>query len=184
MTYLNWLKNVFTGDGSDNTPEGALIRAGGKHATKTITLSANNTSANVNVFQVTGMVEVTSIHAEVVDATTLTNCTDVAFDLWDGTLSTALTKASPGGVLSGVAVGTGMVKTAIASTLLTVLDNATGVLQEVAGIKVAQAFYVVKKNGADTFIRFNYTTTDAPINAQIKVDIVWADIDSGTIVAA
>jgi len=183
MTYLNQLKNTFTGDGSDNTPEGAIIRTGGKHATKTITLSANNTSANVNIFQITGVAQVVSIHAEVVDATILTNCTDIHFDLWDGTLATALTKASPGGVLSGMAVGTMMIKTTVASTLLTVLDNATAAFYEVAGTKVPQAFYAVKKATADTFIRFNYTTTDAPINAQIKIDIVWADIDSGTITA-
>jgi len=44
MSRINFLKHVFTGTASDNTAEGAIIRAGGKHAEKTITLSANNTT--------------------------------------------------------------------------------------------------------------------------------------------
>lgn len=34
-----------------------------------------------------------------------------------------------------------------------------------------------------TKVNENYTTTDAPINAQLKVDIVWQDIDNGTVTA-
>lgn len=29
MSYINWFKRVFVGNGSDNTAEGAIIRAGG-----------------------------------------------------------------------------------------------------------------------------------------------------------
>ncbi len=52
-------------------------------------------------------------------------------------------------------------------------------MSEVSGNKASQSFAAVQKLGVDTFLRFNYTTTDAPINAQLKVDIEFADIDSG-----
>jgi len=39
------------------------------------------------------------------------------------------------------------------------------------------------KTGVDTFLRFNYTTTDAPINAAIDIHVEYAIIDSGQILA-
>lgn len=178
----DYLKDTFTGDGSEDTPEGAIIRAGGKHATKTITLNANNTSAAVNVFQITGAVNVSSLHGSVTLATTLTNCTDVYFDLWDGTTSVPLTKSTTA-ALSGAGVGSFFIKTDVAATALTTLLNSQCRISEVAGNKVSQSFDAVQKLSTDTFIRFRYTTTDAPINAQLKVDCEWADIDSGSLTA-
>jgi hypothetical protein len=104
MAYLDFLKRIFTGTGSDNTPEGAIIRLGGKHVTNTITLNANNTTANVNVFQLTGTTKIISIHGEILTKTTLTNCTNVHFDLWDGTTSVPITKTT-GADMSGYNVG-------------------------------------------------------------------------------
>lgn len=183
MSYINWFKRVFQGTGSDDTAEGALIRAGGKHATKTITLSANNTSASVNVFQVTGTCEVMSLHGEVKVATTFTNCTSVYFDLWDGTTSVPITKTT-GCALSGFGVGSFFIKdTDVASALSTLQNNQCRIKEAATGAKVDANLFIVQKISTNTYIRFNYTTTDAPINAQIKVDCGWADIDNGEIVA-
>lgn len=182
MSRINILKHVFTGTASDNTAEGAIIRAGGKHATKTITLSANNTSANVNVFTLTGTVVGLSLHGEITDATTLTNLTAGYFDLWDGTNSIPLTKVT-GGILSGMGVGTFIIKTATAASAFTINNNTQVRMSEVSGNKVAQSFVATAKAATTTYLRFTYTTTDTPINAQLKVDIEYADKDSGDFTA-
>jgi hypothetical protein len=183
MSYINWHKRTLTGTGSDNTPEGADIRAGGKHITKTITLSANNTSANVNVFQVTGACLVKNFHGEISTKTTLTNCTSVYFDLWDGTTSVPITKTT-GGTMSGYNVGAFFIKDADVSSALTILNNDQGRIKEATtGNRAATEFLTIQKTETNTYIRFNYTTTDAPIAATVKIDCAWLDIDSGTIIA-
>jgi len=180
--YGDTFTSDLTGTGSDDTREGALIRSGAKHTTSTITLNANNTSASVNVFQVTGSVLVTSIHGEVLDATTLTNCTAAYFDLYDGSAASVITKAT-GAALSGFNVGAFFIKDEAIASILTVINNDQANVVESSTNKASQPFITIQKTGTDTFIRFNYATTDAPINAQLKVDIHYADIDSGIVVA-
>lgn len=183
MSYLNWIKNIFSGDGSDNTPEGSMIRSGGKHVTKTITLNANNTSANVNVFQLTGGVKILGLHGEILTNTVLTNCTSVYFDLWDGTTSIPITKTT-GAAMSGYNVGAFFIKDADSASALTILNNDQARIKEAeTGAKVSSELVAIQKTGTNTYIRFNYTTTDAPADATVKVDIIWVDIDSGTITA-
>lgn len=183
MSYINFIKKVFTGTGSDNTPEGALIRTGGKQTTKLITLSANNTSDSVNVFELTGSVEVLSLHGEVTDATTLNNCTAVYFDLWDGTVSVPLSKVT-GAALSGCAVGSFFIRDSDSSTELSVLNNNQARVKEAAtGTRLRSNFIITQKASTTTYIRFRYTTTDTPINAQITIGITYADIDGGEITA-
>lgn len=183
MSYINWFKRVFTGNASDNTAEGAIIRSGGQHISKTITLSASATSASVNCFQVTGYNEVFNLHGEITAVTTLTNCNAVYFDLWDGTVSVPITKTT-GAVLSGYGVGSGFVKDSDVASALTTMNNNQCRMQEAAvGAKESAKFLVLQKLSTNTYIRFNYTTTDAPINATLSIQIVFADIDSGTITA-
>ncbi len=183
MTYLNPNKIILSDNGSSNTTEGAVIRSGGKHVTKTITLSANAASANVNVFQLTGTAKIVSLHGEILTATTLTNCTSVYFDLWDGTTSVPITKTT-GAAMSGFGVGSFFIKDADVASALSTLNNNQGRIKEAAtGAKVNTEFLATQKISTNTYIRFNYTTTDAPINATVKVDCAWADIDSGTITA-
>lgn len=183
MSYINWFKRVFSGTGSDNTAEGSIIRSGGKHVSKTITLSANGTSDNVNCFQITGVVSVLAIHAEVVDATTLNNCTSVYFDLWDGTTSSAITKTT-GAAISGFGVGSFLIKDSNnASAITTIQNNQARIVEAGSGQHVELGFVAIQKVSTNTYIRFNYTTTDAPINAQLEVHVTYKDIDSGTITA-
>lgn len=183
MAYFNWFKRIFSGTGSDDTPEGAMIRSGGKHVTKTITLSANATSVNVNVFLLTGAVKISSIHGELMTKTTLTNCTNVYFDLWDGTTSTAITKTT-GASMSGYNVGAFLIKDADVSSAVTILNNDQARIKEAAtGATVNTEFIAIQKTATNTYIRFNYTTTDAPANATLKVDVTWVDIDNGEITA-
>lgn len=183
MSYINFIQRTFTGTGSDDTPEGSIIRTGGRHSSKTITLSASATSASVNVFQLTGTVEVLSLHGEVTVATTLTNCTAAYFDLWDGTVSVPLSKTT-GGVLSGCGVGSFFIRDSDSATEISVLNNNQGRVKEATtGTRLRSNFLVIQKISTNTYIRFNYTTTDAPINAQVLIGITWSDIDSGNLIA-
>lgn len=183
MSYINWFRRTFTGYGSENTAEGAIIRSGGKHTTKVIDLNANNTSANVNVFELTGVCKVIGIHAELTAKTTLTNCTSIYFDLWDGTNSVYITKTT-GASMSGYNVGAFMTKDADVSSAITILNNDQARIKEAAtGVKVNTEFLAIQKTATNTYIRFNYSTTDAPANAQLTVHIVWIDIDNGKITA-
>jgi len=178
------LTNVFTQDGSADTPEGAIHRVAGRHVTNAVVLSANNTTASVNCFQVTGGVQVLSIHGEVMNADTFTNCTAVHFDANDGTNTVEITKASPGATFSGFNVGAFFIKDADVTSNLSVVNNdQVRFVEAAAGSKAAQPFTIVQKAGTDTFIRLTYTTTDAPIDAIFRVDAVYSIIDGGTLTA-
>jgi len=160
--------------------EGSALRSGGRSVQAEITLGANNASESINVFQITGPIEGQALHAVVTDATTLTNCTGCYFDLWDGTSSVVLTKMT-GAALSGEAVGTVMIKSSTASSALQVVSNAAGTLYESSGGKLFQHFSVVQKDSTNTYIRFNYTTTDTPINAKIEVGMHYGLLDGGSV---
>lgn len=183
MSYIQFLYRAWKGTGSSDTPEGAIVRSGGKHATKTITLNANNTTANVNVFQLTGSTKINTLHGEILTKTTLTNCTNVYFDLWDGTTSVPITKTT-GASMSGYNVGAFLIKDADVSTALSIINNSSCSIKEAAtGAKVNTEFIAIQKTATNTYIRFNYTTTDAPLNATVKIDCGWVDIDNGIVTA-
>lgn len=183
MAYLDFLKRIFTGTGSDNTAEGAIIRAGGKHTSKVITLNANNTTASVNVFTLSGTINCIGIHGEVLTATTITNCTNCYFDLWDGTTSVPITKITTADI-SGFTVGSFFIKDADVASALTTLKNDQARIKEVAlGAKANAPFLALAKSATTTYLRFNYKTTDTPINATLTIHLVWEDIDGGTVAA-
>jgi hypothetical protein len=140
----------------------------GQLVEKTITLDADATTASENIFQLTGAVEIVSLHGFIVDATTLVNLTAASFDLWDGTIADQITKND--GVLSGLAVGTKFLKNAAKTVTMAVLDNATCVVEEGASLaKVYAPFEIIQKTGVNTYVRFTYTTTDSPIDAQLEI---------------
>ena len=134
----------------------------------TITLSVNNGTQSLNCFEVTGTVRVSRLYAEIIDTTTLTNCTAAFFELDDGVVQSAITLNN--GVLSGMVVDTFMAKTATSGVVLSIANSATGVITEpAAGKNAFQRFFATKKRGANTYIRFTYTSTNTPIDAQIRV---------------
>lgn len=155
----------------------------GSQVSKASTLSANNTTASNNLFQLTGTVEVVRLYAVVTDTSTLANCTNVHFDLWDSTAAVDITKSGPGSVLSGLAVGTFMVKDAVKTTAVAVADNVAGAITEGSTSKIFEEFFITQKTGANTYMRLTYATTDAPINAQITVYCDYIAVGSGTLTA-
>jgi len=82
----------------------------GETVSKVITLTANGGSESLDCFTVTGCVEILKLYGQITTADTLTNLTGAYFNMWDGTLATAITKND--GVLSGMAIGTTFLKNA------------------------------------------------------------------------
>ncbi len=158
-----------------------LHRMIGDQIMKSITLSASGGTESINIFSLTGSVEVLKLYGEVTNADTLANLTAGNFNLWDGAVPIALTKNT--GVLSGVGVGSLFLKNAVAANNWAVADNATGVLTEpAAGVKAFTPFVVTQKTGVATYIRMTYTTTDAPIDAIVKIFCEFRTLDSGILV--
>lgn len=169
------------GNKSDTSAGTSLVsitkRTSGSLASKAVTMNASNTTANVNCFQITGTVNILKIYGILTAKTTLTNCTATYFDLYDSTAAVEITKSD--GVLSGLAVGTTMIKTAVNTTTATIIDNVAGAVSDTTFLP----FFVEQKTGANTYIRFNYTTTDAPANAVMTVYVEYRLLGGATLTA-
>ena len=145
---------------------------GNLKADKTVILSANNASANVNLFSFNAPFLLKRIYAVCTSKTTLTNMTGCYFDMYDGA-SVALTKND--GVLSTLAVGGIFYKNGSATTTTFSFNSASSANTNGISMYTEECF-IVAKTATTCYIRFNYTTTDAPINATIKFFIEYEDI--------
>ena len=128
-------------------------------------------AVNLNVFKYTGAIRVFRQWAQITSITTLTNMTDVYAQIWDGTVATDLTK-TPGAVLSGVPVGTYFTKNRDASQTYTVLSADQARFTEDDSGR-PRPFTCNAKNGVDSYIRFNFTTTDSPIDFLMDIWFEW-----------
>jgi hypothetical protein len=133
---------------------------------------------NLNIFQLNGAVRVVEQYAIITEATTLTNCTNVYADLWDGTNSEVLTL--DGATLSGVSVGTIFTKDKDVTQAYSVIQADQCRVNEVVDEKkLGKPFTVSQKYNTDTFMRFNFTTTDNPINFKMFIKFVWEPVNGG-----
>lgn len=140
-----------------------------RSASNSKTLSANNTTANVQLFRVTGNVRILKLYG-IVTTVIGANHTGAYFRTNDQTAQLDLTLSAVGVALSAAAVGTMIARTALAATLATVKTAAAGRLTEPAsaGILVNAEFEVTAKGSANTDIEYTYTTTDAPTSGVIQ----------------
>lgn len=158
-------------------------RSGGKILKISGTLNANNTSAIINLFKIIGTVEIIDAYGEISRVGTCNNLTNCFFDLSDGTNTVNIT--ADGATLSGATVGTMVFKTLDSSNAATVVFSDECRLTEAdTSKKTHHPFIVTQKNGADTFIRCHYTTTDAPIDLDIDFYIVYQSKNGGYAEAA
>lgn len=154
-------------------------RGSGFKADKPITLNVNNGTQSLNCFQVIGTVEIKKLYAFITDATSLANCTAAFFETDDGAAQVALTLND--GVLSGMGVGTFIAKTATAASTMSIANNAAGAIVD-AGFS---SFAITQKTTQNTYIRFTYTSTDAPVNAQMMVFCEYVSMGAdGDLIAA
>jgi hypothetical protein len=143
-------------------------------------LSANNTTASVNLFKLTGSVNVKKIYGVLTAKTTLANMTAVSFDLNDSTATVQITKAD--GVMSTALVGAVIAKQASNATTASINLAATGTIMD--GVNSGfYEFVATQKNGANTYLRFTYTTTDAPIACTFKFFVEYESLNGGYLTA-
>lgn len=154
------------------------ITTDGLTSTDVQTLVGNNTTVAVPIFSVTGTVEVRGLWG-VVSSTIGVNHTAAYFRLNDQTAQVAIT-ASSGVTLSGLAVGTTIVKKGLAAAAVTLLDNAAGRVSEPTTLETTffSPFILMKKTGAATNIEYLYTTTDTPTTGQMTFYLRWLPVSS------
>ena len=143
---------------------------------QTVTLDANNEAVKEPCAILTGSVEVEQLSVELMSGT-ITNLTDLHFDLWDQTASTVLTKLTDT-VLSGKAIGSIAAKIGPASEALSVLDSSAGALVEDTTKEVFSKFLLRGKEAAVNHIRLGYATTEAPISGTVKVRVQYRPLSS------
>ena len=164
---------------ANNSANDMFVRAGGIKLEKTINITGTG-AITASVLQLTGTVKVINQWAEITAVTTLTNATNVYATLWDGTNSVDLT--SDGLTLSGAPVGSFFTKDQIASSPYSAnIADECRLLETTADRFSGRPFSITQKNGADTFIRFHLTTTDAPIDFTIKIVFEYIPANGGTL---
>jgi hypothetical protein len=165
-----------------NSVNSIVRRAGGLMVWKDLVLAANNATASMNAFQLTGSVIVKKLWGVVTAKTTLANLTAGSWDLYDSTAVVQLTAND--GVLSGVPVGTVIAKNDHNTVTFAKGSSAAGVIIEPNTERFWNEFVMVQKAAANTFVRFTYTTSDAPIAATLTVFCSYVPLSSdGALVA-
>lgn len=144
-----------------------------------VTISGVTGDVNLNIFSITGTVFVLNQWAEISEVTTLTNMTDVYSDLWDGTNSVKLTK-SPGPTLSNAPVGTFFTKNKVSTETYSIAMSDECRMLEATN-KIGQPFSVTQKYNTNTYIRFNFSTTDDPISLKMRVIFNWVPSNGGNL---
>jgi hypothetical protein len=165
-----------------NSPYSIMRRSGGLLLSKVITLSALGVPQSLNCFQLTGTVVLKKLFGFVTTATSFATCTAAQFDLYDSAAAVPLTKND--GVLSAMPVGTFFAKAGLATATMAVGNNTNGVVNEAAA---AGDFWsecaITQKTGANTFVRFTYTTAVNPIIATLTIFASYVPLGSGLLVA-
>lgn len=149
------------------------------------TLSANNTTANVALFGVTGTIEVRGIWG-IVTTVLSSNITAASFRLNDQTAQVQIS-AVAGVVLSSAAVGSSIVKNGLAAAAPVLINSSAGRITEPTTLETIffSPFIATQKTGAiATNIEFSYTTTNTPATGAIQFFLRWLPISSDANVAA
>lgn len=156
-----------------------------KTVTSSKTLSANNTTAAVPIFTVTGTVEIQALYGVVTTALG-SNVTAAAWRLNDQTAQVDLT-ASSGTTLSSLGVGSWFYKRGLAATALTSVNNSAGRANESTATNLDNFSPVLltKKTGATTQVEFVYTTTNTPTSGAVTFFAKWRPLSAdGNLVGA
>jgi len=139
----------------------------------------------LNIFKVIGSVWIISQSAVICEITTLANLTDMHADLWDGTHSELLTKATTAD-LSGRPVGTMFTRDKVATEPYSIVGSTQcGILETASSKRIGLPFAAVQKTAdIDTFMRLRFNTTDAPVDFKLNVHFIWTPVDGGSLVLA
>jgi hypothetical protein len=158
----------------------------GVTVSKSVTLTANNTTASEVLFTITGSVEVRALYGVVTTAIGA-NHTAAHWRLNDQTAQPVISLVT-GSTLSAAPVGSIVTRRSLVSVAPVVLSSAAGVVSDpVAATAPAyfMPFVLVKKTGALTQVEYRYTTTDAPTTGAMKFSMRWIPLsDDADVVPA
>lgn len=152
----------------------------GFFSTKTISLSASNTTVSVPLFNITGSVQVLALYG-IVQSTLSSNVTTTFWQLNDGTATPDIT-SSTGFTLSDFTTGSIFARTGIVSdTLYGVSASASNVIDPISSGApgVFMPFVVTQKDGVTTALEFSYTTTNTPASGSIQFFMGWLPLSEG-----
>jgi len=137
----------------------------------------------VNVFEFTGTILVIDQWAEITRVGTLTNLTNMYADIYDGINTVVLTL--DGATLSNMPVGTFFTKDKVAASAYSVSDASQCRLLETQDVKKAgRPFSITAKNGATNYIRLHYTTSDNPVDFDMKIFFEYKVMNGGSLTLA
>jgi len=147
-------------------------------------INANATTQTTNIFKIMGVPEgsvlILRLWAEV--TTTLSsNITNVYYDLYDSLGSMPLTLNVGGPNINAAPQGSVIWKSTINTGSLSTSLSDVGRMTERAtdDLELFKPFILTKRNGANTFIRFTYTTTDAPASGNIRHGLIYLPLYEG-----
>lgn len=144
------------------------------------TLSANNTTASVGLFRVTGSVYIHRLYG-VVTTVLGSNNTAAHWRMEDGTNTPAISVAT-GTTLSSAPVGSVISRTGLVATALTLNDaSQVRVLDAAsAGNDGMSPFIITQKAATNSDIVFRYTTTNTPTSGVIQFFVEWEPLTAGS----
>lgn len=161
------------------------ITDGGLTAYTSKTLTANNATATVPIFGVTGSVLIRRIYGIITTALG-NNHTTVYFRLNDQTIQTAITLAT-GSTASSFTVGSMLEKRDLVTVAIDVNNASTGVFEDGGGkdLPYYQEFRITQKTGGvATNIEYVYSTTNTPTSGAIKFYCTYIPLsDDGAVIA-
>lgn len=148
-------------------------------STDSQTLVANNTTAAVPIFSISGSVLVNSLYGIVTTALGANN-TAAYWRLNDGTAQSNIT-LNTGATISAATVGASLVKKGLATAALTLLDATQERISEPTTLETIyfSPFLAQQKTaGVATNIEFVYTTTDTPTSGAITFYLGWVPLSA------
>lgn len=143
-------------------------------AEKLLTLVANNTTASITGFAVTGSVLILALWGQVKTAFSSNN-TACHFRTNDQTATVDLSEAVTGLAMSSFGVGSMCFRTGQVDVALTGANNSAGRVTDGGNdwLDLFTPFAVTKKTGAVTTIDFRHTTTNAPSSGGLLQTALW-----------
>ena len=174
------LSRVIESDYVLNSPKDMLVRSSGFQIEKILRVTGTG-AISANVLQLTGTVRVLNQWAEIMSITTLNNLTNAYASLYDGTLNKNLT--ADGLTLSGAPVGSWFTKDKVLSQPYSAnIADECRILETTEDKRAGRPFTITAKNGSDTFVRFNLTTTDNPVDFIMMIWFEWLPRNGGNLV--
>lgn len=167
---------------SANTTNDLLLR-GGRTISQMKSFSASAGSETINVFELSGNIYVHRLYA-IIGAVGLGNHTGAHFDLY-GSTNADITDGLVGANLSSMSNGAVFYKGSMATGAIDFTDNPASApffKESDPSIRssVFQGFMARSQVGSSTYIRYTYTTTDAPTQGDATFYITYtplADVD-------